>query len=363
MPENDINKTTTTNMTSGVSNFSVSSKQIDEPSKTTETVWQNENWPVYLGYLKSIPEYKEAVKALARWSIGRGYETDEETRAILDHLTGAGEDSFQSIMNNHIIVKKTNGDAYTEIIEDTETGTLINLKPLNPSTMKTVFNEKGIIIRYEEIDPSTKAAKRTFKPIQILHSMNDRIANETHGTSVLEACKWVIDARNEAMNDWRRVCHRSTIRVLYVDVDNTTKLSSLKTQYADAISKGEVLILPMKKGDIELEDITVPPIDPFIRWIQYLEGFFYQAVGVPKAIANTADFTEAASKVGYMTFEPVYVEEQTLLEQDLWNQLGIRIKFNRPPSLSGMMQDSEAANTGQVGFQPNEMTGTVGRVE
>jgi hypothetical protein len=86
-------------------------------------------------------------------------------------------------------------------------------------------------------------------------------------------------------------------------------------------------------------------------------------VGVPKAIANTADFTEAASKVGYMTFEPVYVEEQTLMEQDILKQLGLRVKFNRPPSLGGMMSEDEAKNTGQLSIQPNEVTATAGRNE
>ena len=360
MTDRDLRETTTTGMNTAVTNYTVNQKIVDEPSKSDETYYENPNWSKYLGYYKRIPEFKEAIRALARWSVGRGFTTDVGTKVILDHITGAGEDTFQSIITNHLIVKKVNGDAYAEIIRgDDKNETLINLKPLNPAHMRTVFNKKGLIIGYEEFDLNSKQTKRRFKPEEIFHSMNDRIANEIHGTSVLEACQWVIDARNEAMADKRRVHHRSTIRIMEVDSDDTTKLGTLKTQYAEAIKSGEVLIVPKGIGFMDAPMNYIDTID----WIRYLEGFFYQAVGVPRAIANTENFTEASSKGGYLTFEPVYVEEQTLLEQDLWNQLGIKVTFNRPPSLSGVMQSDEAKNTGQMGFQDNEMTAQVGRNE
>ena len=98
--------------------------------------------------------------------------------------------------------------------------------------------------------------------------------------------------------------------------------------------------------------------------IRYLENFFYQAVGIPKIILGGAqEYTEASSKVGYLTFEQVYMAEQRLLEQDLWAQLAIRLEFERPTSLKEEVVTSEAANTGQVGFQPNEVKPTIGRNE
>jgi hypothetical protein len=51
------------------------------------------------------------------------------------------------------------------------------------------------------------------------------------------------------------------------------------------------------------------------------------------------------------------------MEADIWAKLFLKIKFNRPPSLGGFMQDSEEKNTGQTGFQANEMTPTAGRNE
>jgi hypothetical protein len=257
-----------------------------------------------------------------------------------------------------IVVKKINGDAYAEIIRDNSEkgkGQLINLKPLNPSNVRIVLNKKGLIIRYEEYDTSSKQTKRKFKVSEILHLCNNRVANEIHGVSVIEACKWIIDARNEAMSDWRRILHRSTIRVLEVDSQDITKLTYLNEQYSQAIKNGELLILPIQDGG-GFKDLSPPSITNFLEWIRYLENFFYQAVGIPKIIlGGSQDFTEASSKVGYLTFEQVYMAEQRLLEQDLFNQLGVIIEFNRPVSLKENVQTDEGKNTVQTGFQPNEM--------
>jgi len=360
MAELDITKTEYTDMRTKVEDYSVSSKTIDEAVQK-ETYYDNPNFKKYLGYFKQIPELQQAIKALAVWTAGKGFTTDNRTQAVLSNITGWGEDSFESIMQNMLIIKKINGDAYAEIIRNNK-GTLINLKPLNPSRMRTVVNSKGRIIRYEEYDSEKKEAKRKFRPDEILHLVNDRVANEIHGTSVIEACQWVIDARNEAMADFRRILHRSTIRIMEVDEDDTSRLSNLKKDYAEAINKGELLIVP--KGTVTPPVEMSPPQTQHLETIRYYENFFYQAVGIPKIIlGGSAEYTEASSKIGYLTFEQVYMTEQRLLEDDLWNQLAIKIKFERPVSLKESLVKSEAANTGQVGFQPNELKPQVTRNE
>lgn len=351
--DTNLSNTTTTNLDNSSLSYTAPHATIDEEGAQDETYWDNTYWSEGLGLFKNIPEYKEPIRALARWAVGKGYTADNRTSVLLDNITGGGEDSFQSIMTNHIIVKKTNGDAFAEIVRN-DNGTLINLKPLSPSNIKVVWNRKGIIERYEEINPKGKTIRK-FRPQDIFHSMNDRIANEIHGTPAWEACKDELEMKKEAQNSWRKIIRRSTIRIIYVDMDDPTKLSRVKSEWQTAIKQGEAMLLPGKKGqDFEVADYDVPPIDPYIRWIEYLDRRIYQSLGIPKAIADTADFTEAASKVGYMTFEPVYTEEQTLLEQDLWNQLAIKVTFNRPPSLTSTMQDSETKNTGQTSIQPNE---------
>ena len=357
----DLNQATTTGMKTAVADYSVSSQTIDE-AQTKDTIWQNPDWTKYLGYYKQIPELKKAIDALAMWTVGKGWSADPYVSSILDDITGWGEDSFQSIIWNMMIVKKINGDAFCEIVwedNDFEGGRLLNLKPLNPSNVRIHVDKRGIIDHYEHYEGTEW---RKIHTRRMFHLSNDRVANEIHGTSVVEACQWVIDARNEAMADKRRALHRALIRVLEVDADDTTRLTTLKNQWADAIKNGEVLLLP--KDNVTMVD--VPPISTaeHSEWIRYLENFFYQAVGVPKIIlGGSEEFTEATSKVGYLTFEQPYMTEQRELETDIWNQLFLRVSFDRPASISSTMQSSEAANTGQTGFQANELTPQVGRNE
>ena len=350
--DKNLTSTTRSDLESIRTDYSVDTKTIDEAGAQKEKEYMNEKWTQQLGYWSSVPELNRAITALAIWTAGKGYTTDTATEVLLENITGWGEDTFTSIMINMIKIKKFGRDSYCEVIRNPDTGTLINLKPLNTGKMKHIVNIQGIIERYEY-----QQANGKFKPYkieQILHLCNDRIANEIHGTSIADIVEWVILARNEAMRDWKRISHRSSIRVMYVDAEDTTKLKHVKDEYANAIEKGELMLIPAKKGEAEFGELTLPPIDAFLKWIQYLENFFYQAVGVPRVIATSEDYTESGSKVGFLTFEPIYTNEQTQLEADLWNQLAIKVKFNRPPSLGGNLQRDEAKDTGQIGFQPND---------
>lgn len=359
--ETNIGQTTHTNMNSEVSNFNVSSQQIDEPGMNAFTYWNNDNWTEYISYYKTIPELKKSIDALAMWTVGRGFTVENARKeVILENITGWGEDTFTSILWNMLVVKKINGDSYAEIIRDERR--IINLKPLNPLRVKIAVDEKGIIGHY--IYESPKGKEKRIETKDMFHLSNDRIANEIHGTSVIEACKWIIDARNEAMKDWRRILHRSTLRVMFIDADDTTRLNHIKTQYAEALDKGELILLPAKKGEVEFEDLQAPPLETFLGWIRYLEDNFYKAVGVPKIILGGSDeYAEAGAKVGYLTFEQPARSEQEELEKDIKNQLGIQIKFNEAASIKQEMGKSEAANTGQLNFQPNETRAGISRSE
>lgn len=350
----NISNTTTSALNSGVPNYQVASKTTDGVNASGENEWNNNKFSEYYGYYSSIPELQAAVKSLAHWTTGRGYEADIGTKTRLSRITGMGEDTFKSIMWNMTVVKKVNGDAYAEVIRD-EDGNVINLKTLDPSSMVTVVDENGRIIRYEQRSKTNKGTK-TFKVTQILHLINDRFADQIHGTSAIESCKWVIDARNEAMSDWRRISHRSTIRVMYIDAENTSKINSVKEQYKEAIKNGELMIIPAKRNEAEVTDLTLPPIDAFLSWIQYLENFFYQAIGVPKAaLGGSSSATEASAKVDLTSYDQAWNTEQTDLQDDLWNQLGIKLTWIKPSSLMDSMQRDEQKNQGQVGFQPNDV--------
>ena len=360
--ETDIAQTTRTTTLEGISDYSVPSKSTDSAAGISETSYNNPYFTKWYGYYRKIPELKSAINALATWVLGQGYETDTRSKVILENINGWGEDTFNSILWNMLVTSKINGDAYAEIVRNPDTGTLLNLKPLDPASMTIVCSSKGRIIRYEQRSKNPKGKPQTFTPDKIFHISNDRVADEIHGTSVIEAVQWIIDAKNEAMADWRRISHRSTVRILYIEEDNTPRLNNLKRDYKEGIEKGEILILPIKRGEGEFVDLTLPPVEQFLSWIRYLENFFYQALGVPKVIlGGTAENTEASAKVSVIVFDPTFIREITELELDVWNQLAIKITIKKQPSLMGEAQANEEKNTGQVGFQPNDVTAGVGK--
>lgn len=354
----DIAQSTTSQLTGTVKDFQIGNARLDEG--TSGGRWTNEDFVTFFKYYSNIPQLKQAVDSLAMWSTGRGYTCDAETQVILDHIQGWGEDSFDTIMRNMLIIKKINGDAYAEIIR--EGNTIINLKPLNPSNVTVLVNEQGMIEGYEHRNGDGKVKK--IKRADMFHISNMRVANQIHGTSVIPSIKYIIDWRQEVMEDYRRTLHRSTIRVLYVQLDDNTRITTLRQQYAEAMSKGEVLILPAKPGEVELQDYTAPNPEIFMAVIRYLDSIFYEALGIPKIIlGGSQEYTQADSKMGYLTFQQVWASEQRELEEDIWGQLYLRVQFERPIDLKDKVASDEAANTTETGFQNNDTNSNVTRSE
>lgn len=360
MTDKDFGQATQTQMDSKVSDFSVDSYIPDTVGDQKETVYINDNYHKQLGVFKNVPHFHRAVTALTTWSTGQGYTTDPATEAMLNNIRGWGNESFEEIIMGLQSLKKVCRDAYAEIIRN-DKGTPINLKKLGGNTIRHILGPDGIIIRYEQVTRNGDKEEVRVIPIEkMFHITNDRIADEIHGVSLAEMVEWVVTALREAETDWKRISHRSTIRVLYIEADDTIKLKLVRTQYAEGIKNGEVLIIPAKKGEAEFEDLVLPPVDAFLKWIDYLVGQFYQIVGVPRVIATSEGFTESASKMGIFSFNPTYEKESRLMESDLWNQLAIRVKFNRPPDLNTNLNRDEAKDTGQLGVQPNDTQAEAG---
>ena len=324
--------------------------QILDYAENKETFVDFDNAAKYWGYYKKYGQLKKAIDTLALYTVGKGYDTENFYKVILDRLSGIREDTSHSLFWNMMVTSLVQGDAFAEIIRN-DNGSLVNLKPICPSRMRVVFGENGLIKRYEQLKLG-KVSKK-FQPKDIFHIINDRIGDEQHGTSVIECCEWVINAIEEAKRDYRILLHRNVVpvRIIEVDTQNTTKRNHLMTEYKEAIRKGEVLVVP--KGTVEIKDTTIQVQDP-IQWIQSLENYFYLAVGIPKTIASPEGVSEGASKVGYLLFEPIYTYRQVLMEADIWQQLAIKLTFKRPPSLKENMQENEQKNTSQTGFQPKE---------
>jgi hypothetical protein len=360
--EHNINNTTTTSLNDLSPSF-LTGYSIDTLSGGKNTFVYFKDANQNFRYYKNDPQIKKSIDALASWTVGRGYTIDSTyDKVVLESLDGWGEDTIDSILWNMIVVKKIVGDSFAEIIRadnKNPKSQLINLKPISPERMRIELNEKGRILKYQTFN---KNVWQDLPKERVLHLCNDRTADEPHGVSVIDACKWAIDAKREAMEDWKRISHRSTIRVLYVDMNNASKINQLKEQYKDGIKNGEVLILPAKKSEAEFEDLQLPPIDAFLNWISYLDNQIYVQLGIPKIILGGADqVSEGSNKMSSYNFEQVYMAEQRLLEQDIWSQLFIKIHFERPKSLMDNLASNEAKNTSQTSFQAKDFSIAEGR--
>lgn len=321
-----------------ITDYSVPSQETDSAGGTNETEYLNANAAQQLGYYKSIPELKIAIDAKATWTIGKGINTDEVTGLTLDEMKGFGKDSFNSILENVIRGRLIYGDSFAEIVRQGET--LINLKPLDPSTITTVADKKGIIKRYEQAVQGGKAIK--FSPDKIFHLSRNRIADEIHGISIIDSVEEIILMRNEAMADYRKLLHRNVypVRIWQLDTDVPSKITAFKAKVAASKGKGEDIFIP--KGSVETELATVPAnssLNP-LPWIQQLNQYFYQEVGVPQIIiGGSQELTQTAAQIAYLAFEQVIEQEQLFIEEQVLAQLNLEINLEFPASLQKNLLD------------------------
>ena len=99
---------TTTDFDNNIDNFSVSSQVPDQASNYGNgfSWWDYPNSSEYLGYFKSIPELKSAIKVLCMRVVGQGYTAPAPFDVILDHFIGQGKDNIYTILANLLTQKK-----------------------------------------------------------------------------------------------------------------------------------------------------------------------------------------------------------------------------------------------------------------
>ena len=336
MAETDIDSSAVGNLEGTETLFSVPSETLDNAQDTKETEYINTNFDEELSYYKKIPELKSSVDAKARWVIGKGFTADELTELSLGQIKGNGKDTFNSILENQVRVAEFAGDSFAEIIRDND-GILINLKPLNPGVMKIVANRQGRIIRYEQIDRVSGKTAKKFSPEDIFHLSRDKVADEIHGVSVVQVVKETIDARNEAIRDYRTLLRRNVnpVKLWEIDTDNPAKVATFQAKVDKAFLNSENLVVP--QGSVLPPNIiSVAPnatLNP-LPWINTLTQNFYQEVGVPQIIVGGAqEITEASAKIAYLAWEQTVEEYQLYVEEQVLSQLNLEINLEFPASL------------------------------
>src|SRR3990167_5611101 len=125
--------------------YSISQKSTDGVSEQKETEWFNTNWSRWYGYFLQYDQVRSAIMMKAIWNIGKGYTTDAETQVILENISGWGKDTFEDILFNMLVSAYIGGDSYAHIIIDEETNTLLNLKCLDPESIKHIVGSDGML--------------------------------------------------------------------------------------------------------------------------------------------------------------------------------------------------------------------------
>lgn len=346
---------------------SIDTMQTDGVTDQKETEWINQNWSKYWGYFNAHPELKSAILMKAIWNVGKGFiAEDPTTAAILDHISGWGKDNFEDILFNLEVCRRVGGDAFAEIIRS-EDGTLNNLKPLDPSSIKIVVNEKGIIKRYEQINKIGKTTKvlAKFKPEEILHLSNNRIADQIHGISDIESLDATILAELESFTDIRKVMHRQAkpFIIFKLKTDDQAKIDEFVSKVDALREKGEDLYIPDDENILSYEVVTVNVSSILLEWRNDIRNKFYRTIGLPQIVPGAGgQSTESESKVIYLAFEQIVERDQRFIEKQIWDQLGVKINLVPPTSIAGDMASDTAKDATQgLGFQPNETQAGVGR--
>ncbi|MDD5050992.1 MAG: hypothetical protein PHV93_04640, partial [Candidatus Pacebacteria bacterium] len=234
-----LENATASNMTNNVTETAPTVLNTDGVTSQDETTWQNSDWSKQWGYFNSVPELKSAMLMKACWDCGKGYTADPRTTVILDHISGWGKDTFLDILFNMDLISRLSGDAYAEIIKD-DNGLLLNLKPLDPGSMRIVVDKQGIIKRYEQTNKTTGGAIHKFAPEEIFHLSHNRLADQIHGISDIISMQKVIDAEFESFDNMKKIMHRQAKPMIMfkIGTDNQAKINAFITKMDAATNKG-----------------------------------------------------------------------------------------------------------------------------
>ena len=308
------------------------------------------------GYYFNHPQVASPINALCTWAFGQGWATDDKiTEVQLKKIEGNGKETFDNIVWNQEAVMLMQGDAFCEVIRNKK-GTLANLINISPERVKVVF--KGTRIKRYEIWDGSKWVKKKLE--EIWHSMNKKIGDSTHGTSQIQSNKNVNDAMIEAFEDERVIKHRDkALGVVYYKTNNEGKIAYVNSQIEKAVKDGEMVGMP--EASAKIEPYPSKSSEDRQNWLQYVENLGYQTGGVPRTIATSDGTSEVGGINGHLIFEPIYGKEQLDRENELWQQMAIKVKFNRPPSLAPKTQENAEKNTGQTSIQPGETTPSLNR--
>lgn len=361
MPKLDI---ATATKGAEIKDLKVPALQLDAATGMQETEWSNSRGHEYYGYFEKIADLKSAILMKAIWNVGRGWITkDIRSKIWAEHVSGWGKDTFDDIIFNMVVQMKVWGNAYCQIIRDEETDEIINLKPLDPGAMKHIAGPDGRLKRFEQISKNKNGQPRKFKPEEIFYLANNRIGDQIHGVSDIEALETTILADEESFKNIKQAAKRMARPLLMfkLGTDSQSKIDAFITKMDEATDKGQNIYIPDDENAIKWEVIKTEFGATLLAWRDDLRNKFYRTIGLPQIVPGAGgQSTESESKVIYLAFEQIVEREQRFIEQQIKNQLGWEINFVPPASLLSNLNTDQNKDILTAG-QPSDLTAGVGR--
>jgi hypothetical protein len=351
MAKTKIDSADYTDMTNIVTDYS-------SPAATSTSIYKYQmQWDRWHSIYKDVAILAALINAKAFWTVGKGYKGGSSR---LQKIRGNGKQTFNTILYNGAKVYTIGGDFYAEIVENpirkvfTKLGEfierkIINLKPLNPGSIKTIAKDNGMIEKYEQWAMNSISGKplHVFRPDQIFHLSWDSIADQIHGNGTCEKLEGTVAAYNEAKADMRKIFHRyvKPLLIFFVDTDDPAEIAAFKLKVDKAVELGENMVLPYDTLK-DMEKMSIPQystLDP-MPWIANLERDFILAENCPSVIIGSTEEkdTEASAKVLYLSWQQVIEWNQLFIEEQTRAQLGEKIKLEFPASLEPALQGDNA---------------------
>lgn len=366
MGQLDLSKAQSSDYANSVDDVEVDSMNTDGVGNQDETKWTNTKWSTYWGYFNQISDLKSALLMKAIWNVGKGFSVDAQTEVILDHVKGWGKDTFQDILFNLEVTRRIGGDAYAEIIRaDDAEKTILNIKPLDPGSISIIVDRKGMIKRYEQNTklPNNKESVIKFKPEEILHLSNNRLADQIHGISDIESLEETIKADNESFVDIKKLMHHQAKPFILwkLKTDDQVKIQEIVAKIDSARNLGEDMFIPDDDATISYEIVQLNPSNIILEWRNDTRNKFFRAIGLPQIVPGAGgQSTESESKVIYLAFEQIVEKDQRYIEKQLWKQLGIKLDLYPPASMQPDMA-TDTMKDGSGAPQASDTTAGVGR--
>ena len=356
MSETEIGSAVASELTATVTLFSVDPRSLEGPTDLKDNTWINDKWEDQLGFYDSIPELRAVIDAVATWTVGKGFTADEQTTMLLNTIRGHGKDTLNIVLENMIRVMMIGGDSYALQTRDKEDN-LLNIRPLDPGSMRIHMNEKGMLTHYTQVSKISKGEQK-YELEEIFHLSRNRIGDEMHGISLITALETIIKMRNESMQDQQLLMHRNVkpITIFSLDFDNPAKVAAFKAIADNVVDAGENMYIP--KGNVEVERVSVPQFSTLnpLPWIQALNSYFYQATGgTDIVIGGSGELTDANAKIKYLAYEQNIRENQMQITEQFLAQINLEIDLEFPASLENDLLSGKDKAGSMTAAKPNDV--------